>query len=53
LRGAVLLIELKAPGKPPEPHQVREHQRLRAAGLDVRVIDSLEGVDQLMKELDP
>ncbi len=38
-------VELKAPGVKPEPHQLREHQRMRAMGQTVVVIDSIEGVD--------
>ena len=45
-------IELKAPGKKPEPHQLREHERMRKMGQRVEVIDSLEGVDELMKEFE-
>jgi hypothetical protein len=40
-------VELKAPGKTTEPHQTREHKRLRAMGQVVVVIDSIEGVDAL------
>lgn len=39
-------IELKAPGIEPEPHQLREHARMRRIGLTVLVIDSIEGVDE-------
>ena len=42
-------IELKAPGVKPEAHQLREHDRMRAFGLDVRVIDSIEGVDEVLR----
>lgn len=42
-------VELKAPGKKPEPHQVREHQRMRAMGQWIVVIDSLEGVEALLR----
>jgi hypothetical protein len=38
-------VELKAPGKKLEPHQLREHARLAAIGLVVLVIDSKAGVD--------
>lgn len=38
-------IELKAPGKKPDDHQRREHDRLRALGCAVFVIDSIEAVD--------
>lgn len=41
-------VELKAPGKKPEPHQLREHERMRAMGQRVEVIDSLEGVEELL-----
>lgn len=41
-------VELKAPGKKPEPHQLREHTRMRALGQRVEVIDSFEAVDRLL-----
>lgn len=41
-------VELKAPGKKAEPHQLREHERMRAMGQRVEVIDSKEGVDRLL-----
>lgn len=41
-------VELKAPGKMPEPHQVREHKRMRDMGQQVEVIDSIEAVDNLL-----
>ena len=41
-------VELKAPGKKAEPHQVREHARMRAMGQRVVVIDSIEGVEELL-----
>lgn len=44
-------VELKAPGKKPEPHQAREHERMRKHGLKVYVIDTLEGVDLFIKEI--
>jgi DsbC/DsbD-like thiol-disulfide interchange protein len=45
--GAVIFVELKAPGRWPTALQVRIQQMLRDLGADVRVIDSLEGVDAL------
>lgn len=42
-------VELKAPGVPAEPHQLREHTRLRSAGFAVYIIDSIEGVDALIE----
>jgi hypothetical protein len=41
-------VELKAPGIKPESHQVREHARLKAMGQHVVVIDSIEGVEELL-----
>jgi hypothetical protein len=41
-------IELKATGIKPEPHQLREHARMRAMGQRVVVIDSIEGVEELL-----
>jgi len=41
-------VELKAPGKEAEPHQLREHKRMRKTGQYVVVIDSLLGVDLLL-----
>ena len=41
-------VELKAPGVKPEPYQLREHARMRAMGQRVVVIDSIEGVEELL-----
>lgn len=38
-------IELKAPGVKAEPHQIREHNRMRRLGELVEVIDTIEGVE--------
>lgn len=45
---APVWVELKAPGKKPEPHQLREHNRMRRLGELVEVIDSIEGVEALL-----
>lgn len=39
----IVFVELKAPGKRPTELQERDHDRRRALGCDVRVIDSIEG----------
>ena len=39
--GRVMFVELKAPGELPSPNQVREIDELRAAGLEVHLIDNL------------
>lgn len=41
-------VELKAPGLKPEPHQRREHERMRRMGQRVEVIDSIEAVEALL-----
>lgn len=41
-------VELKAPGVKPEPYQLREHERMRWMHQTVVVIDSLQGVDELL-----
>lgn len=45
---ATIWVELKAPGEKAKPHQKREHDRMRAVGQIVVVIDSFEGVDALL-----
>jgi hypothetical protein len=47
--GFPVFVELKAPGEGLEPHQEDEHDLLRAAGVSVTVIDSFEGVDELVE----
>lgn len=42
-------VELKATGKEPEPHQVREHERMRRMGQHVVVVNSLEGIQELLQ----
>lgn len=41
-------VELKATGKKAEPHQLREHARMKRVGQRVVVIDSLAGVEELL-----
>lgn len=43
----------KAEDVGPEAHQIREHERMRAVGMDVRVIGSKRQVDELIKDLFP
>lgn len=50
----VLFIEYKRDeNTEPEPHQLREHERMRAVGADVRVIGTRQQVDELVAELFP
>ncbi|MEC5161686.1 MULTISPECIES: VRR-NUC domain-containing protein [unclassified Janthinobacterium] len=46
--GVAIWIELKATGKTAEPHQAREHARMRAMGQRVEVVDSFERVDEVL-----
>lgn len=45
---ATIWIELKATGKKAEPHQAREHARMRKMGQRVEVVDSLARVDEVL-----
>lgn len=45
--GFLLYLELKAPGEEPTAQQLKRHAELRASGQTVRVIDSIEGVEEL------
>jgi hypothetical protein len=49
--GKLIFVELKSKGKHATELQERDHIRRREMGFDVRVIDSKEGVDALIKEL--
>ena len=42
-------VELKQTGKTAEPHQEREHARMRAMNQRAVVIDSMTGVDALIE----
>jgi len=44
-------VELKAPGKKADPHQAREHEAMRAMRQLVFVVDSVLGVDDLLRRL--
>lgn len=48
LSGRTIWVELKAPGERAKPHQAREHERMRRMGQRVVVVDSLEGVEELL-----
>ena len=49
--GQFIIIEFKAPGKEPEPHQAREIRMLRKRGFKVYVIDSVEAGTALFESL--
>ena len=54
LKPRTLFLEIKKDEQTkPDPHQQREHERIRQHGGDVRVIGSKEQVDSLLLELFP
>lgn len=48
LPDSTVWVELKAPGEKCRPHQIREHERMRRMGQRVEVVDSFEGVDEVL-----
>ena len=46
--GRLYWVELKRPGQKAEPHQAREHERLRDMGQRVLIIDSFEAIEALL-----
>ncbi len=42
-------VELKATGEPLEPHQEREHARMKRMGQNVVKVDSFEEVDMVVR----
>ena len=49
--GKIIFIELKAQGKKLRPMQEYRAKELRALGFDVRCIDSVEGIMELIEEV--
>lgn len=41
--------EMKSPGKKLDPHQVREHTRLKAMGFDVCKLDTIADVNKFLR----
>jgi hypothetical protein len=50
-KGRAVFVELKAMGKRPRKLQVNYMKELELAGFECRVIDSMEGVNQLISDL--
>ncbi len=46
--GRLLWVELKAPGKTPSAVQLREHAKMARCGQHVHVVDSKDGVDEVL-----
>lgn len=51
--GRTVYVELKAPGKPLQPLQVRWANILRSMGHEVYKIDSLDDIDRFIAEVMP
>lgn len=49
--GLIIFVELKAPGEKPRLIQTKVHNKLKALGFRVEVIDSIEGVDAFVLAL--
>ena len=45
----LIWVELKAPGKVPTAAQLREHERMRAMGQRVEVVDSLQRAEEILE----
>lgn len=48
LPSLLMLVEFKKPGEEPEPHQAREHERLKKLGFSVAVISTWEELDDYL-----
>lgn len=46
-----IFVETKRPKGKARADQEREHERLRAIGFDVRVLDTIEAVDAFVEEV--
>lgn len=48
----VAWVEMKSTGKKPDKIQLIRHQELRALGFKVYVIDSMQGIQDFLNEID-
>ena len=49
--GRFAFVEVKAPGEKPRPLQLSRHRLLRRLGFRVYVLDALEDIDKIIKEV--
>lgn len=49
--GRVAFVEVKAPGEQPRPLQLARHRLLRGLGFKVYVLDGVEQIQQIIKEI--
>ena len=50
-KGHIAFVEVKAPGEKPRPLQLSRHRLLRRLGFRVYVLDALEDIDKIIKEV--
>jgi len=50
--GRIVFVELKRPGEKPRPLQQRQIEKIRKLGFRVEVIDSEEGIEELIQSLE-
>lgn len=50
-KGIIVFVELKSTGIKPRKIQISVHNMLRKLGFRVEVIDTIEGVENLIKEI--
>ena len=51
--GKIIFVELKAPGEKPRKQQAHRITQMVCLGATVKIIDSKEGVNELMEEVVP
>ena len=49
--GRFAFVEVKAPNQKPRPPQLSRHRLLRRLGFKVYVLDALEDIDKIIKEV--
>ena len=49
--GHIAFVEVKAPNQKPRPLQLSRHRLLRRLGFRVYVLDALEDIDKIIKEV--
>jgi Holliday junction resolvase len=50
-KGRIAFVEVKAPGKKPRALQIARHEMLRDLGFCVYVLDSIEGIGDMLDDI--
>ena len=50
-KGHIAFVEVKAPGEKPRKLQLSRHRLLRRLGFQVYVLDALEDIEKIIKEV--